>query len=410
MAQQPTGLNSLKGTPSAKSQNSGVFAARVRHAMIDEQTENQAFKNFGNWSSIGCLFFDKLNTPNPSPQFTTDNFARPLFPNNSNIPLKNEIVYIISLPNSNVQGDVNDQTYYYFQAINIWNSTHHNAIPDPINGESTPAAQSQDYEQTTAGSIRRVSDGSTEIDLGKDFKEKLSIRNLQPYEGDLIYQGRWGQSLRFGSTNKDATIPNTWSKSGENGDAITIIKNGQHEETTDPWIPQVEDINTDKSSIYLTTTQEVPIDLASKSYKSYASSPTAAPIFKEEQVILNSGRLLFNSKSDSILLSSFDTINLNSVNSVNIDTPKTIVSSPEIYLGDKGATEPIILGDKFLSDFSSLMTSLISLCSALGTPIGTPIPFVPNAAIPAPATQTLVKAQTMLNKIQMYKSKVSKSK
>ena len=56
------------------------------------------------------------------------------------------------------------------------------------------------------------------------------------------------------------------------------------------------------------------------------------------------------------------------------------------------------------------MTSLISLCSALGTPIGTPIPFVPNAAIPAPATQTLVKAQTMLNKIQMYKSKVSKSK
>lgn len=410
MAEQPTGLNSLKGTPSVKPQNSGVFAARVRHAMVDEQTENKAFKDFGNWSSIGCLFFDKLNTPNPSPQFTTDNFARPLFPNNSNIPLKNEIVYIISLPNSNVQGDVNDQTYYYFQAINIWNSTHHNAIPDPINGESTPAAQSQDYEQTTAGSIRRVSDGSTEIDLGKDFKEKLSIRNLQPYEGDLIYQGRWGQSLRFGSTNKDATIPNTWSKSGENGDAITIIKNGQHEEDSDPWIPQVEDINTDKSSIYLTTTQEVPIDLASKSYKSYASSPTAAPIFKEEQVILNSGRLLFNSKSDSILLSSFDTINLNSVNSVNIDTPKTIVSSPEIYLGDKGATEPIILGDKFLSDFSSLMTSLISLCSALGTPIGTPIPFVPNAAIPAPATQTLVKAQTMLNKIQMYKSKVSKSK
>ena len=67
-----------------------------------------------------------------------------------------------------------------------------------------------------------------------------------------------------------------------------------------PWIPQVEDINTDKSSIYLTTTQEVPIDLASKSYKSYASSPTAAPIFKEEQVILNSGRLLFNSKSDCL--------------------------------------------------------------------------------------------------------------
>jgi len=410
MAQIPTGLNSLKGTPSANQQPSSIFSARVRHAMVDEKTENKAFKDFGEWSSIGCVFFDKLNSPNPNPQFTTDNFARPLFPNNSIIPVKNELVYVIALPNSNVQGDVNEQTYYYFQPINIWNSTHHNAIPDPINGESTPAAQSQDYEQTSVGSVRRVTDGSTEIDLGKDFKEKLSIRNLQPYEGDLIYQGRWGQSFRFGSTNKDASIPNPWSKSGENGDAITIIKNGQHEEDSDPWVPQVEDINDDKSSVYLTTTQEIPIDLSSKSYKSYSSSPTAAPLFNEEQIILNSGRLLFNSKSDSILFSSFDTINLNSVNSVNIDTPKTIISSPEIYLGDKNATEPVILGDKFLSDFSSLLTSLISLCSALGTPIGTPIPFVPNASIPAPATQTLVKAQTMLNKIQMYKSKVSKSK
>ncbi len=411
MAKVPTGLNSLKGTPSTPQKPSEVFAARVRFAMVDNATEPKAFSDFGEWSSIGCVFFDKLNSPNPNPQFTSDNFARPLFPNNSNIPVKNELVYIMALPNSNVQGDVNDETYYYFQAINIWNSTHHNAIPDPINGESTiPAAQSQDYEQTSVGSVRRVTDGSTEIDLGRDFKEKLSIRNLQPYEGDLIYQGRWGQSFRFGSTNKDASIPNPWSTSGENGDAITIIKNGQHKEDSDPWVPQVEDINEDKSSIYLTTTQEIPIKVASKSYKSYASSPTATPLFNGEQIILNSGRLLLNSKSDSILLSSFDTINLNSVNSINIDTPKTIVASPEIYLGDKNATEPIILGDKFLSDYSSLLSSLISLCNALGTPIGTPVPFVPNAAIPGPATQTLVKAQNMLNKIQMYKSKVSKSK
>ena len=42
---------------------------------------------------------------------------------------------------------------------------------------------------------------------------------------------------------------------------ITIIKNGQHEEDTEPWVPQVEDINTDKSSIYLTTTQKIPIEV-----------------------------------------------------------------------------------------------------------------------------------------------------
>ena len=410
MPREITGLNSLNSTPTAFSSKANIFSARVRHAMVDDKTESQVFKDFGEWGSIGCLFFDKLNNPNPNPQFTTDNFAKPLFPNNSNIPLKNEIVYIISLPNSGVQGDVNDQTYYYFQAINIWNSTHHNAIPDPINGNTTPNAQSQDYEQTQAGSVRRVTDGGTEIDLGRDFKEKLSIRNLQPYEGDLIYQGRWGQSFRFGSTNKDAVIPNTWSKSGENGDPITILKNGQHEETSEPWIPQVEDINTDKSSIYLTTTQEIPIKLSSDSYKSYSTPPTSAPLYKEEQIILNSGRLILNSKLDSIILSSKDTINLNAPNSINVDSPKTIIQSNDILLGDKNAIEPIILGDKFLSDFSSLLSSLISLCSALGTPIGTPAPNVPNTAIPAPATQTLVKAQTMLNRIQQYKSRVSKTK
>ena len=209
---------------------------------------------------------------------------------------------------------------------------------------------------------------------------------------------------------KNSNISNPWSKSGDNGEPITILKNGHHEEESEPWIPQVEDINTDKSSIYLTSTQEIPIDVSSKSYKSYSSSPIATPLFNGEQIILNSGRLLFNSKSDSILFSSFDTINLNAVNSVNIDTPKTIVSSPEIYLGDKNATEPVILGNKFLNDLQKLLTSLISLSSALSTPIGTPTPVVPNAALPGPATDTFIKAQNMLNKIETYKSKVSKSK
>ncbi len=410
MPRLSTTLASFSPTTTAQSVKSGVFAARVKFAMVDDTQQSQVFKDFGEWSSIGCVFFDRLNQPNPNPQFTSDNFARPLFPNNSNIPLQNELVYIMALPNSNVQSDVNEVAYYYFQAINIWNSTHHNAIPDPIYSNTNPESQQADYQQTEAGSVRRVTDGGTEIDLGEDFNEKLEVRNLQPYAGDLIYQGRWGQTFRFGSTLQDANIPNPWSNAGEDGDPITIIKNGQHEEDTDPWVPQVEDINTDLSSIYLTSTQEIPIEVASKSYKSYDSSPEATPIFQGEQVIINSGRLLFNSKTDNILLSSFDTINLNSVNSVNIDTPKTIIQSPEIYLGDKGATEPVIFGDKFLNDFQSLLTSLIGLCGALATPIGSGPPFVINGAIPAPATETQVKAQNMLNKITSYKSKVSKTK
>ena len=416
MPKQVTGLSSLNSTQPDKSTKASIFGARVKASIIDDKTERQAFLDFGEWSAIGSIFFDKLDNPNPSKNFTTDNFAKPLFPNSSNIPLNNEIVYIMALPNSNIQANVDDIAYYYFQSINIWNSTHHNAVPDPVHGKSVPASQTQDYEQTTAGSVRRISDSGTEIELGNTFKERLdegsAIRNLQPFAGDLIYQGRWGQSLRFGSTVKQSPVPNPWSSNGEDGDAITIIKNGQHKEDKDPWIPQVEDINTDASSIYLTTTQKIPIEVASKSYKSYSNAPESPNLYVGDQVILNSGRLLFNSKVDSILLSANTTINLNSVDSVNIDSPISIVQSKEIYLGDKNATEPIILGDKFLADFSALVSTINSLATALvgggGGNIGGTM--APNIPVLTAASQVQVRAGNMINKIEQYKSKVSKSK
>tara|TARA_B110000914_G_scaffold136623_1_gene119519 strand:- start:789 stop:1361 length:573 start_codon:yes stop_codon:yes gene_type:complete len=189
-----------------------------------------------------------------------------------------------------------------------------------------------------------------------------------------------------------------------------ILKNGQHEEDTDPWVPQVEDINTDKSSIYLTSTQAIPINVASKKYNSYFSPPTSTDKFVGEQVILNSGRLLFNSKSDSILLSSFKTINLNSLESVNIDSPETIIKSGKVLLGDKYATEPVILGDKFLADFQDLLSKIISLSAALQTPIGSGPPYAINPSIPVPAVQVQQSAQKMIGQIAHYKSKISKSK
>ena len=404
------GLSSLNPTQQESPQLSGVFSGRVRYAMLDDKTQREAFKKFGEWSSIGCIFFDKLNQPNPNPQFATDNFARPLFPNQSTIPLENEVVYIMTLPNSNVQSNVNDVSYYYFQPINIWNSVHHNAIPDPINGNSLPPSQQQDYTETEGGAVRRVTDGGTEIELGDTFQEKLSIRNLLPYEGDNLIQGRWGNTIRLGSTVLNPKIKNTWSRDGEDGDPIIIIKNGQHDESSDPWVPQIEDINTDKSSVYLTSTQAIPIEVASKNYESYFSPPTTPDKFVGEQIILSSGRLLFNSKNDSILLSSFDTINLNSINSVNVDSPTTTIKSDKILLGDKNARESIILGDKFLTDFASLMSTIITLSTALQTPIAHPSAIAFNAAVPITSVQLQNSANKMLNKIQSYKSQVSKSK
>ena len=413
MPREVTGLSSLNPIQGVKCKTANIFAARVMKAILDDTNPetSKAFKEFGEWSTIGGIFFNSLNVPNPNPVFSSNNFARPLFPSVSAIPLENEIIYIMSLPNSSIQQNVNDVTYYYFQSINIWGSTHHNAIPDPINGKPTnPESQQQDYQETEAGNVRRVTDGSTEIELGDTFEEKLEVRNMLPYEGDYIYQGRWGNTIRLGSTVTDASIPNTWSSTGESGDPIMILKNGQHDEDTDPWVPQVEDINTDLSSIYLTSTQTLPIDVASKSYKSYFNAPVSTKEFDSEQVVINSGRILFNAKDDNILLSSFDTINLNSLNSLNIDTPKTIIQSKEIYLGDKYATEPVILGDTFLADFQDLLGKINNLTSALMVPMALYPPVSPNPALPITAASLKGQAGRMIAKISKYKSKVSKSK
>ena len=194
------------------------------------------------------------------------------------------------------------------------------------------------------------------------------------------------------------------------------MKNGQSETEDDPWAPQVENINTDKSSLYLTSNQQIPIGAASTDYSSYTAAfgeiPSSPSLYNGSQVIVNSGRLLFNSKNDHILLSSARTISFGAQKGFNFDTPANFVVKvgTKIMLGDKeeSTTEPLILGDKFLADFQKLLTNIISLTSALGT-VGTPVPFTPNIAVAQTATKVGLQAQAMLTSIEFYKSKTTRT-
>ena len=56
------------------------------------------------------------------------------------------------------------------------------------------------------------------------------------------------------------------------------------------------------------------------------------------------------------------------------------------------------------------MEKLILLTKALQTPIGAGPDMVINSAIPGPSTNLESISRSMLNRIQLYKSKISKSK
>ena len=379
-----------------------IIAARVTKIILSiDDFENEDEKNFyGAYDALGMVFYTPVKNPSSTSTFQDKSTAYPLFPNLKNYPLLNEIVYIIPLPGKNILEDTNDIDNYYFSPMNLYQNVHQNGIPNNLVQQLTPNSQNKTNQEVEAGSINKTTGEEAELNLGKTFTER-PIKDLQMFEGDVSLQGRWGNSLRFGSTVKSPL--NDWSESGENGDAITIIRNGQQENDEEAWKPISENINEDKSSIYLTTSQKIPIEVASNSYNSYENAPTLPNEYVEDQVILNSGRLLFNSKSDSILLSSNQSINLNSINSVNIDTSTLSIQSDKILLGSKNATEAVLLGDKTVDTLKDIVTEVTSVFNQLQSLIGNMgVPFVPlNAAAIAANT----KLEAIKNTLDQLKSK-----
>jgi hypothetical protein len=242
---QSTISSTLKG--GSKGSSSPFFFARVNDILLSPKTKTENFFNDAKgWTGLGSIKFTPIGTKvdnnNPSSLI-----ARPLFTNSIQYPLLNEIVMILSSPSYDLNDDPQSQTFYYLTTVGLWNSVHHNAMPDIAN---YPGG---------------------ELNLGNTFKEKDNVRNLLPEEGDVLVEGRWGNSIRFSSTTPSKTINNSWSSQGETGSPITIIRNKQStfDINSDPWVPVYEDINNDGSSIYLCSGQDVPLELASKNLSSF---------------------------------------------------------------------------------------------------------------------------------------------
>lgn len=357
MAKQYYGISSLTqpsnlGGISNLELEEDIVSVRVTDIILDDS--HPLFEEYGGWNSIGIVFFDGVDIPGAKAPI---NYARSLYSNQKLYPLINELVPIVFLTAVDSQLNTNRKTAYYLPPINLWNSQHHNALPDP----TTEIAQSSldDYEIAERGVVRRVEDQSTEINLGEGFNEKIDIHTLQPYIGDNIFEGRWGNSIRLGSTIKDTN--NNWSSAGENGDPLIIIRNGQRDNIQeDSWVPIPEQINEDKSSLYLTNGQKIPLEVASATYDSHQQPPVNPKEYTGNQIILNSGRLVFNAKDDNLIFSAKDSVSISTPNLVGIDSNKFVVVSERIYLGDKneGQLQPILRGDDTVEVLKDAFTEL----------------------------------------------------
>jgi hypothetical protein len=88
-------------------------------------------------------------------------------------------------------------------------------------------------------------------------------------------------------------------------------------------------------------------------------SPYFPQSYNSPQIVLNSSRLLLNSTTDSILLSSKKVISLSAIEDIGLSSRGNIsLSSKGIKLGGSEANESLMMGDSFITQFNVLLDSL----------------------------------------------------
>ena len=396
-----------------------MLAARVIDISLN--SNSTLWEQTGEWQGIGSIQFQLIDGPTNEDTISSSklNLAKPLFPHLKNYPLVNEVVLIFKLPTNESIANMDGATaYYYITPMSLWNHPEQNAYPNPLKGDTSDSNKS-DYEQIEAGNTRKVNDESSEISLngasGGTFTENGNIHPIIAFAGDNIVEGRYGNSIRFGNTSKiEAEITNNWSEVGDPGSPITILRNGQDAEIEPRgWIPTVEDINKDLASIYLTSTQKIPIETSAYNTSAFSDPPEAPEAYIKNQVILNSGRLLFNTNEDSIIISSQKNVSINADKEIGISGEDNVtILSSKINLGDLDAEQSLVLGDDFMTQFEILLQNLKSLATVLqGSQIWPGGAPAPDPSIPPVASTVQTQIQKIQNVVQKGSllSKVSKT-
>jgi hypothetical protein len=242
----------------------------------------------------------------------------PMNNNIKQIPLIGETVLIFQ-GDSNVSNDITGgYQWYYTPTVNIQSAIGDQQLP----------------------TVTKHEDRDTEfIDVVKDKR----ISPLQPFRGDLLIEGRWGNSIRLGSTidyKNNYSFAPTW-KGDTAGDPIILLSNGRKNKQKKEFI--VESLN-DNSSIYLTSTQKLPIEI--KGSKNLRESN-----FNKSQLLGTADRIILKSKTNEFIA----------------DSPKSIVlNSPMIKIGNDQASIGIANTDVLIEIINHLVNALISGYTAPG--------------------------------------------
>ncbi len=281
---------------------------------------------------------------------------KPLNPNFQSTPVVGEVVIGVKYL---------DQRFYTTQ-INLFGNPNFNTQ------HGISIGKKKDTLTSTEGITDLPNSDDRGIETGHYFKRADDARRLLPNEGDVIIEGRFGNSIRIGSDIRN-----------ENEDSPNMIISVGHTIEGDTKVPIEEKIDTDGSSIYMTTNQELKPTLGAES--KLIPSP-----YDGKQIFLNSDRIILNTKEGGdILFSSNKNVGVSAVGEVVIEAPTT-------KIGGVDATEPIVLGDTLESKLNDILTLIET---GLLAPTG-PVVVGPGAGILASLKSTLGTIKSPSNKVK----------
>ena len=371
----------------------GYKVGKVYAVILDEQSvPQQVWIDNGGWAGIGTILYSEYREDTELPleslsdsQLSELPTALPLYPNQKYFPLPGEIVMLMDLPSAPSPITNKTEESYYVSVINAWNSPQFNGL-----------FLNEDKDV-----------------LYNSFNQDSNFRGLQTFEGDYLLEGRFGNSLRFGSTNKAGGLDLTpWSTNPNEleNNPITLITT-QHNFKLPGSDLYVEDINKDGSSVYLTSNQSIPLDTGNIAF-SNITSPINVRDFTDPQVIINANRTIISSKSDEVLILGKTGIEAYSQGPIYLQSNKVglTLQDNQIFLGPNNnalTPEPLVLGcslNVWLSDLILTLSDFSSnLANTVSPPEGTPL-YTINDAVIALQGKLEILDKTLLNESLLSKT------
>jgi len=344
-----------------------IYSAEVIHIIM-----NSDDADYKGPKDIGKVYVKKVNIDSSKPPDAAI-CAYPYNPYQSMYPVRFENVLIFKAP-SNLYGVLNNNEYYYLGILNAWGLNNHNALPY-ISGYKRLDEKSNGKGRFSNLPQKATSD---KLIFGEHFKEKENVARLQPFEGDIMYSGRWGNYIRYGSSIKNVT-PWQAKKDGE-----PIIYISTKSVSKDDFI--TEDIEKIDSCVIICSNQKLNFDPPTPSYKAYDTQPINPKQYMGNQIIISSDRLVLSSKKSDMLLYSDKSIGLFANSTINLQAAKNVIiqsdknvyiKSNKCYLGNN-PKHPMVHGDDLKNVLNSLLNAILKMTmtvTAPGSPTSTTINF-----------------------------------